>query len=182
MPSPQISDQELEEVVKVGQANEFARQQAEESGEQGGATRALLSDYSALQTPGGVSSLRTPRTPATQDNVLQEAQNIMALTNVDTPLKGGLNTPLAESDFSGATPSRHSAATPNTVLSTPFRTPAQPGAEGLTPREGTSGQTPLRTPIRDKLNINAEDDYDDPQYAKYQQVCACIVTRVALAF
>ena len=49
----------------------------------------------------------------------------MALTNTDTPLKGGLNTPLHESDFSGVTPSHKSMATPNTVLSTPFRTPAQ---------------------------------------------------------
>jgi len=40
------------------------------------------------------------------DRVLQEAQNIMALTNVDTPLKGGLNTELIENggDFSGMTP------------------------------------------------------------------------------
>lgn len=52
---------------------------------------------------------------------VQEAQNLMALTNVDTPLKGGLNTPLHESDFSGVTPQRQVVQTPNTVLSTPFR-------------------------------------------------------------
>lgn len=51
----------------------------------------------------------------------KEAQNLMALTNVDTPLKGGLNTPLHESDFSGVTPQRQVVQTPNTVLSTPFR-------------------------------------------------------------
>lgn len=51
----------------------------------------------------------------------QEAQNLMALTNIDTPLKGGLNTPLHESDFSGVTPQRQQIQTPNTVLSTPFR-------------------------------------------------------------
>lgn len=45
---------------------------------------------------------------------MQEAQNIMALTNVDTPLKGGLNTPLHQSDFSGITPKHQVAATPNT--------------------------------------------------------------------
>lgn len=45
----------------------------------------------------------------------------MALTNIDTPLKGGLNTPLTESDFSGVTPQRQQIQTPNTVLSTPFR-------------------------------------------------------------
>jgi len=63
----------------------------------------------------------------------QEAQNIMALSNVDTPLKGGLNTPLHESDFTGITPRRQVAQTPNTVLASPFRTPAAtPGADGKT--------------------------------------------------
>ena len=121
LPAPQISDAELEDVVKVGQASEYARQQAEESGDKEGASQALLSEYSMKQN---VGSLRTPRTPAQQDTILQvcvavlrhlgvvsrvvlgrklqchslflltqEAQNIMALTNVDTPLKGGLNTP-----------------------------------------------------------------------------------------
>ena len=51
----------------------------------------------------------------------QEAQNLMALTNIDTPLKGGLNTPLHESDFSGVTPQQKTVQTPNTVLTTPFR-------------------------------------------------------------
>jgi len=55
---------------------------------------------------------------------LQEAQNIMALSNVDTPLKGGLNTPLHESDFTGVTPHHQVAQTPNTLIQTPFRTPA----------------------------------------------------------
>ena len=53
----------------------------------------------------------------------------MALSNVDTPLKGGLNTPLHNSDFSGVTPKHQLAATPNTVLGTPFRTPSH-GSEG----------------------------------------------------
>ena len=101
----------------------------------------------------------------------------MALTNVDTPLKGGLNTPLHESDFSGATPRQNVVATPNTVLSTPFRTPAP--ADGATPRVGnatpapgpTPKQTPLRTPNRDKLSINAQkSDFDEALNAEYQQV------------
>jgi pre-mRNA-splicing factor CDC5/CEF1 len=50
-----------------------------------------------------------------------EAQNVMALTHVDTPLKGGLNTPLQQTDFSGALPQPQPLATPNTVLATPFR-------------------------------------------------------------
>ena len=57
----------------------------------------------------------------------------MALSNVDTPLKGGLNTPLHESDFTGITPRRQVAQTPNTVLASPFRTPAAtPSADGKT--------------------------------------------------
>ncbi|KAG9335800.1 hypothetical protein JZ751_003632 [Albula glossodonta] len=173
LPSPQISDAELEEVVKLGQASEIARQTAEESGITNSASSALLSEYNVTNNS---MALRTPKTPAAQDKILQEAQNLMALTNVDTPLKGGLNTPLHESDFSGVTPQRQVVQTPNTVLATPFRTPSH-GAEGLTPQGGLTpkpamGVTPGRTPLRDKLNINAEDgmvDYSDPAYAKHLQ-------------
>ncbi|KAG8445776.1 hypothetical protein GDO86_010530 [Hymenochirus boettgeri] len=118
LPSPQISDAELEEVVKVGQASEIARQTAEESGITNSASSTLLSEYNVANNS---IALRTPKTPAAQDRILQEAQNLMALTNVDTPLKGGLNTPLHESDFSGVTPQRQIVQTPNTVISTPFR-------------------------------------------------------------
>lgn len=45
----------------------------------------------------------------------------MALTHVDTPLKGGLNTELQNTDFGGITPRKEVITTPNTVLSTPFR-------------------------------------------------------------
>ncbi|KAB5562163.1 hypothetical protein PHYPO_G00014840 [Pangasianodon hypophthalmus] len=173
LPAPQISDAELEEVVKLGQASEIARQTAEESGITNSASSALLSEYNVTNNS---MALRTPQTPAAQDKILQEAQNLMALTNVDTPLKGGLNTPLHESDFSGVTPQRQVIQTPNTMLSTPFRTPSH-GAEGLTPHSGMTpkpsiGVTPGRTPLRDKLNINAEDgvvDYTDPAYAKHLQ-------------
>ncbi|KAF4084171.1 hypothetical protein AMELA_G00125950 [Ameiurus melas] len=173
LPAPQISDAELEEVVKLGQASEIARQTAEESGITNSASSALLSEYNVTNNS---MALRTPQTPAAQDKILQEAQNLMALTNVDTPLKGGLNTPLHESDFSGVTPQRLVVQTPNTMLSTPFRTPSH-GAEGLTPHSGMTpkpsiGVTPGRTPLRDKLNINAEDgvvDYADPAYAKHLQ-------------
>lgn len=54
---------------------------------------------------------------------------MMALTHVDTPLKGGTNTEIMNSDFSGVTPSRELVATPNTVLATPFR--SSHGQEGI---------------------------------------------------
>ncbi|CAG5131481.1 unnamed protein product, partial [Candidula unifasciata] len=160
LPAPQISESELEEVIKVGQANEYARQQAEEAGKEDSASRGLLQEYNV--TPG---HMRTPRTPATQDSILQEAQNIMALTNVDTPLKGGLNTPLHDSDFSGVTPQRQAVQTPNTILGTPMRTPGRLDT-GLTPRSGilrpnTDQSTPMSTPLRDKLNINEDEEMRD---------------------
>lgn len=45
----------------------------------------------------------------------------MALTHVDTPLKGGLNVELQNTDFGGVTPRKEMISTPNTVLTTPFR-------------------------------------------------------------
>lgn len=163
LPEPQISDQELQQVVKLGRASEVAREVATESGIQ--MTDSLIADYSI--TP---QATNTPRTPAPQtDRILQEAQNMMALTHVDTPLKGGLNTPLHNSDFSGVMPKADSVATPNTVLATPFRSSRTEGGATpgnfMTPRSGAlvplgpnqslNSYTP--TPIRDKLNINPED-------------------------
>ena len=58
---------------------------------------------------------------------LQEAQNILALSNVDTPLKGGMNTPLTESNFEGVTPKHQAIQTPNMMLTTPHRTPQGEG-------------------------------------------------------
>lgn len=57
------------------------------------------------------------------------------------------------------------------------RTPGQgQGQEGMTPQAGggmtprgavTPGLTPGRTPLRDKLNINSEEQLADPAYAKH---------------
>lgn len=174
LPEPQISEQELEQVVKLGRASETAREAAQEAGHQ--ASDTLLSDYSLTPASG---PLRTPRAPAlSRDTILQEAQNIMALTNVDTPLKGGLNTPLHETELGGsATPKKAGTAqTPNSLIVTPFRTP---NADGMTPRSartpGSMAVSTLQqtgtTPLRDKLNINPEDhlDFDSNQSAKHFQ-------------
>ncbi len=158
LPTPQISDVEMEQIVKLGRHSEAARESVVD-GDSSKASDTLLADYSV--TPG--ANLRTPRTPMGQDKILQEAQNIMALQNTDTPLKGGLNTPLHNEggDFSGVTPQRDVVATPNTVLTTPYRT--KDGQVGLTPSQTPTGKTPgmTPTPIRDKLAINPEDYVDD---------------------
>ena len=143
LPSPQISDGELEEVssydsfnpksfvfqvVKVGQMSENARAVALEESS-GQASQSLLADYSI--TPAAASgSLRTPRTPAMQDALIQEAQNLITLTQSETPLKGGLNEPLHESSFEGVTPRRQEVQTPNTVLTTPLRASGEKGSGG----------------------------------------------------
>lgn len=161
LPEPQISDQELQQVVKLGRASEVARDVALESGVD--TTDTLLNDYSVTPQAGV-----TPRTPASQtDRILQEAQNVMALTHVDTPLKGGLNTPLHNTDFSGVMLQTQLVATPNTVLATPFRSSrsddaATPSSVGfMTPKSVAGGQTGQNqigtTPVRDKLNINADE-------------------------
>lgn len=168
LPAPQISDQELQQVVKLGKISEMAREVATESGIT--FSDSLLADYSL--TP---NVAVTPRTPAMVDRVLQEAQNVMALTHVDTPLKGGLNTPLHNSDFSGITPAPNVLATPNTILATPFR-PSQkgdatPGSAFNTPGSvRTQNNVLVATPVRDKLNINPEEmlEGSETPYAQKQ--------------
>lgn len=181
LPEPQISDVELQQVVKLGRASEIAKEIATESGIE--TTDALLADYSIQP-----QATATPRTPAPRtDRIMQEAQNVMALTNVDTPLKGGINTPLSQTDFSSALPQTMSVATPNTVLATPFRssradgvinTPigfSTPSSQALVPVGNQSAHSISYTPahVRDKLNINAEDTMsvtDTPiAYKHYQK-------------
>ncbi|KAL1139865.1 hypothetical protein AAG570_006842 [Ranatra chinensis] len=153
LPQPQISDQELQQVVKLGRASYAAREAVTEGTETPADT--LLNDY-AIATP---NPANTPRTPApTTDRILQEAQNMMALSHVDTPLKGGLNTPLYNPDFN-LYPQTEAISTPNTVLSTPFTNRTQEGGRTpgfQTPRDPRALAT-TPTPVRDKLNINPED-------------------------
>ncbi|XP_023948065.2 cell division cycle 5-like protein [Bicyclus anynana] len=167
LPEPQVSDQELQQVVKLGRASEAARESA---GEAGAPTDALLAHYAL--TPAPATALRTPVDQ--QDRILLEAQNVMALTHVDTPLKGGLNTPLHQSDFSGALPQAQAVATPNTVLATPFRSSrSEVSTPGSFATPGHGGQPGLMTPgLRDKLSINPEDRMstgDTPQQLNHIQ-------------
>ncbi|KAG6457490.1 cell division cycle 5-like protein [Manduca sexta] len=176
LPEPQVTDQELQQVVKLGRASEAARESAAGAAAgagavAGGATDALLAEYAVAPAP--ATALRTP--VQQQDRILMEAQNVMALTHVDTPLKGGLNTPLHESDFSGALPQSQVVATPNTVLATPFRSSrsevSTPGSFN-TPSQGGTSQPGLTPGLRDKLSINPEDRLsggDTPQLVNQMQ-------------
>ncbi|CAA6655237.1 unnamed protein product [Spirodela intermedia] len=162
LPAPQISDQELEEIAKMGYAGDLVSG-TDDQGEGSSATRALLANYS--QTPRqGMTPFQTPqRTPAGKaDAIMMEAENLARWRESQTPLLGGENPELHPSDFSGVTPRKKEIQTPN-PLATPL---ASPGPMVLTPRIGSTpsrdgysyGATPRGTPIRDELRINKEMD------------------------
>ncbi len=68
LPAPQISDRELEQIVKVGRASDSARETAESSGD--GASSTLLSDYSFQANVG-----QTPRTAALNRDFVAEVNS-----------------------------------------------------------------------------------------------------------
>uniref|UniRef100_A0A7S2SCC5 Cell division cycle 5-like protein n=1 Tax=Rhizochromulina marina TaxID=1034831 RepID=A0A7S2SCC5_9STRA len=144
LPAPQVTDQELEQVLKVG-----ALALPEAAGGAGDpATQALVGDYtqrSVLPTP-----MRTPRTAAGGDVILQEARNQLAMLNSKTPLLGGDNPNLeGGTGFEGVTPKSSKMTTPN-VLPTPGATPLLTNG---TPARSTGSATPLR----DELGVNEDN-------------------------
>jgi pre-mRNA-splicing factor CDC5/CEF1 len=146
LPAPQVSESELEEIVKMGMAGERAVKAA---GEDDADSRGLVSNYSNMV---GATPIRTPRAPAQEDHIANEIRNIRALTETQSSLLGGENTPLhegiASTGFDGIAPRRQDMVTPN-PMATPLR---QAGPGGQLP-----GATPLRTP-RDSLTINEKEE------------------------
>ncbi|KAA8649948.1 hypothetical protein EYZ11_000980 [Aspergillus tanneri] len=150
LPSPQVSEGEMEEIIKMGMAGDRASKLAgdEET------TRGLIGNYSAIV---GGTPIRTPRAPPEEDHIANEIRNIRALTETQSSLLGGENTPLHEggssTGFDGIAPRRQQIVTPN-PMATPFR---QAAGVSATPIRGGigPGATPLRTP-RDHFALNQE--------------------------
>ncbi|KAL6248405.1 Pre-mRNA-splicing factor cef1 [Rhinocladiella similis] len=146
LPAPQVSEGELEEIVKMGMAGDRAIKAA---GEDVDDDRGLVSNYSNMV---GATPIRTPRAPAQEDHIANEIRNIRAMTETQSSLLGGENTPLIEgtgsTGFDGIAPRRNEMVTPN-PMATPFR---QGGPGGQMP-----GATPLRTP-RDNFTINEKGE------------------------
>lgn len=146
LPAPQVSEAELEEIVKMGIAGDRA---AKASGDHSGLISATPSHMV------GATPIRTPRAPAQEDHIANTIRDIRALTDTQSSLLGGENTPLhqdaASTGFDGIAPRRQNMVTPN-PMATPFRQGGPPGL--LTPAVGA---TPLRTP-RDTFAINASSD------------------------
>lgn len=156
LPAPQVGETELEEIVKMGMVGEQANRLANEGENE--ATKGFIGNYTGVV---GGTPIRTPRAPPQEDFIANEIRNIRALTNTQSSLLGGENTPLHEGSgttgFDGVTPRRQVIATPN-PMATPLR---QNGANGVgaTPLRGAmgTGATPLRTP-RDNFAINNEGE------------------------
>lgn len=153
LPGPQVSDRELEEIVKIGLSSSEARDLAD-TGAEYAASRGLLGDYDTIATN---QPARTPRTPAAQDNINLEARNLRALTSTQSSLLGAENTPLhggqQGTGYNGATPRTSMAATPNPLQ--------RPGSVHSNLQETRPGATPLRTPHRDSLSLNASAPFVD---------------------
>ncbi|KAJ5202563.1 hypothetical protein N7449_004642 [Penicillium cf. viridicatum] len=152
LPAPQVSESELEHVIKMGMAGEKASRMGSDEAD----TRELLGDYSAIV---GGTPIRTPRAAPEEDRIANEIKNIRALTETQSSLLGGDNTPLHEGSsstgFDGIAPRRQAIVTPN-PMATPFR---QANGMSATPMPGGigAGATPLRTP-RDHLALNREGE------------------------
>ncbi|CAI5438915.1 unnamed protein product [Caenorhabditis angaria] len=150
LPEPQISERELEQIVKIGHASDSVRQFID-----GNATSGLLTDYTESARANAVAA-RTMRTPMPKDTIQMEIENIMALQNTESVLKGGLNTPLHESELGkGVLPTPKISATPNTVLHAIAATPQTQLGGGETPGFATPGGIGS-TPFRDQMRINDE--------------------------
>lgn len=155
LPAPQVGENELEEIVKMGMVGEQANRLAGEGENE--ATKGFIGNYTGIV---GGTPIRTPRAPPQDDHIANEIRNIRALTEVQSSLLGGENTPLHEGSgttgFDSIAPRKHVISTPN-PMATPLR---QGGAGGV-------GATPLRTPIgpgatpmrtpRDNFAINQDE-------------------------
>ncbi|KAF2152276.1 hypothetical protein K461DRAFT_286282 [Myriangium duriaei CBS 260.36] len=145
LPAPQVSDAEMDDIVKQGMLGERANQMSGDNE----STRGLVGDYSTQisQTP-----IRTPRAPQEEDRIANEVRNARLRTETQSALLGGENADILSSGITGytsATPARQSLATPN-PLATPYRQ-----ANGV---NATPGQRPGATP-RDTFRLNsAEQD------------------------
>jgi len=153
LPAPQVGENELEDIVKMGMVGEQAGRLSMEGENE--ATKGFIGNYTGIV---GGTPIRTPRAPPQEDRIANEIRNIRALTETQSSLLGGENTPLHEgtgsTGFDSITPRRQVMSTPN-PMATPLRQDG--GGVGATPLRTPMGPgaTPSRTP-RDNFAINED--------------------------
>eukprot|EP00614_Pseudopedinella_elastica_P019869 CAMPEP_0172647824 /NCGR_PEP_ID=MMETSP1068-20121228/240945_1 /TAXON_ID=35684 /ORGANISM="Pseudopedinella elastica, Strain CCMP716" /LENGTH=828 /DNA_ID=CAMNT_0013462113 /DNA_START=53 /DNA_END=2539 /DNA_ORIENTATION=- len=154
LPAPQVTDAELDAVLKVGASALVAT--STDPGIAGGATQGLVGDYASQRLASLPTPQRTPRAAGPGGDVVsQEARNQLLMLQTQTPLLGGQNPELEEgTGFGGVTPRASVAPTPKALVGTGAggATPLAAGAGGLTPMAGKPGGA---TPLRDGLGVNA---------------------------
>jgi len=128
LPKPQISDQEIEEIVKIGQAGEVAHSLVSSEG----ASSGLLNSYSATPMPH-----RSQQTPMVTDKLREEARNLKAMSASQTPLLGDA---VAVDAVSFEKPSRPIQTPRHLPIKTPVRDTMGINVDGFeeTPRMGAS--------------------------------------------
>jgi pre-mRNA-splicing factor CDC5/CEF1 len=182
LPTPQVSDGELEEIVKIGQQNALIMappigmpSYGNNNNSSSSSTQSLIADYSSQV----MRSLPTPmRTPIQEDIIMQEAKNQRALREMTPFLDVENDKEMPElyggTGFEGSQPRRANVATPNTFLnladnSTPLRSSGSIVGGGSIANNGkllslTNGSvadgrsvntTSNRTIIRDSFGLNS---------------------------
>ena len=144
LPAPQVSEGELEQIVKEGLSGSRANELA--AAGEGSSTQGLVGRY---ENSVGATPMRTPRAPQEEDRIANELRNARARTDTQSILLGGENALLHEggstTGYEGVAPSKQVSATPN-----PLATP-RPNGVAATPMRG-----PGATPSRDHFRLNQE--------------------------
>ncbi|EPY52545.1 cell division control protein Cdc5 [Schizosaccharomyces cryophilus OY26] len=130
LPAPQVSENELDKVVKLGFAGDRARSMTDTTPAAGHST-GLVGNYSQLER---TTQLRTPRSGALEgkeDALLIEARNQLLKNREQSSLLGEENTPLQSggTGFAGVEPEHPAQSVTRAVdglpysQATPYRTP-----------------------------------------------------------
>ncbi|KAF1594287.1 UNVERIFIED_CONTAM: Cell division cycle 5-like protein, partial [Eudyptes robustus] len=107
LPQPQVSENDLESIVKMGQMTESVRSIVDEN-----PSSALLHDISKTEDAFAPKSTRTMTTNV--DTVARAADDLLAIMTADTPLKGGFNTPLHSANTTEGLTDKRYIETPRT--------------------------------------------------------------------
>ncbi|SPC67798.1 related to CEF1 - required during G2/M transition [Ustilago sp. UG-2017b] len=152
LPAAQVGQDELEAIVKIGQAAERAHSLVQQGSSD--ATGGLLKKYPALDS---AQTARTPQVAAHEDAVMREARNLGLMSSTQTPLLGDANADLPSSQSAtDQTPASFVAQTPNPLLTPGLRNRSGTQLQG--PNRSIAGaSTPERTPLRDNLALNVQE-------------------------
>lgn len=169
LPAPQVTESEIEEIVKIGMAGETSRALMGSAAATSASGDDLLAEYATPlpvapgRTPLGLPSARTPSTSA--DALKLQARNLRRMEMSQTPLLGGeLDVEHGDdvgTGYEGVTPRQHkqTVQTPNVLLAQMTPRGSQAGSGAMSVVSGRSGIS--QTPLRDSMGINAAGAVDE---------------------